>query len=68
MWNSNQEGVSDHFLAIISVGSLQSFGPKPFKFFNYWVEYKEFMSWVKEGWDIQVDGIPIYQLYAKLKL
>jgi hypothetical protein len=61
-------GVSDHSPAIISVGSLQRFGPKPFKFFNYWVEHKEYMSWVKEGWDFQVDGIPRYQLYARLKV
>jgi hypothetical protein len=25
------------------------------------------LSWVKEGWDIKVDGVPMYQLYAKLK-
>jgi hypothetical protein len=60
--------VSDHSPAIISVGSLQSFGPKPFKFFNYWMEHKEFMSWVKEGWKFQVDGIPMYQLYTRLKV
>ncbi|XP_059446471.1 uncharacterized protein LOC132178021 [Corylus avellana] len=41
-------GISDHSPAIISVGSLQSFGPKPFKFFNYWLDHKDFMSWVKE--------------------
>jgi hypothetical protein len=60
-------GVSDHSPAVISVGSLQNFGPKPFKFFNYWLEHKEFLNWVKEGWNIQVDGVPMYQLYAKLK-
>jgi hypothetical protein len=46
---------------------MQSFGPKPFKFFNYWVEHKDFLSWVNEGWDIQVDGVPMYQLYITLK-
>jgi hypothetical protein len=25
------------------------------------------LDWVKEGWDIQVDGVPMFQLYAKLK-
>ena len=39
-------GVSDHSPAVISVGSLQNFGPKPFKFFNYWLEHKEFLNWV----------------------
>jgi hypothetical protein len=60
-------GISDHSPAIISVGKLQNFGPKPFKFFTYWLEHKGFLDWVKEGWDIQVDGVPMFQLYAKLK-
>jgi hypothetical protein len=61
-------GISDHSSAVISIGKMQSFGPKPFKFFNYWVEHKDFLSWVKEGWDFQVDGFPMYQLYSKLKV
>ena len=28
---------------------LQSFGPKPFKFYSYWLEHKDFLNWVKEG-------------------
>jgi hypothetical protein len=28
-------GISDHSYAVISVGRIQSFGPKPLKFFNY---------------------------------
>jgi hypothetical protein len=60
-------GISDHSLAIISIGKLQNFGPKPFKFFNYWLEHKGFLDWVKKGWDMQVDGVPMFQLYAKLK-
>jgi hypothetical protein len=31
------EGISDHSPAIISIGTLQSFGPKPFKFYNFWI-------------------------------
>jgi hypothetical protein len=46
---------------------LHNFGPKPFKFLNYWLEHKGFLEWVKEGWDIQVDGVPMFQLYANLK-
>ena len=28
-------GISDHSPAVITVGTLQSFGPKPFKFYNF---------------------------------
>jgi hypothetical protein len=60
-------GISDHSPAVISVGFLQSFGPKPFKFYNYWLEHKDFLDWVKEGWNVYVDGFPMYQLYVKLR-
>jgi hypothetical protein len=60
-------GISDHFPIVISVGILQSFGPKPYKFYNYWLEHQGFLNWVKEGWNIQVDGVPMYQLYVKLR-
>jgi hypothetical protein len=53
-------GIFDHSLAVISVGFLQSFGPKPFKFYNYWLEHKDFLDWVKEGWNVYVDGFPMY--------
>jgi hypothetical protein len=62
LWNSIQEA----FLTIL----LNHFSweiTEPFKFFTYWLEHKGFLDWVKEGWDIQVDGVPIFQLYAKLK-
>ncbi|XP_059436754.1 uncharacterized protein LOC132169808 [Corylus avellana] len=60
-------GVSDHSPAIISAGSLQSFGPKPFKFYNFWLEHEGFLDWVKEGWSVQTEGFPMYQLYVKLR-
>jgi hypothetical protein len=46
---------------------VQSFGPKPFKFFNYWAEHPDFLNWVREGWNTTVCGFPMYQLYSKLK-
>jgi hypothetical protein len=42
-------GVSYHFPALVSIGTLKSFGPKPFKLFSYWLEHKDFLSWIKEG-------------------
>ena len=60
-------GISYHSPAIISAGFIQSFGPKPFKFYFYWIEYKGFLDWVNEGWNIQVDGLKMYKLYEKLR-
>ena len=60
-------GISDHSSALISVGIMQSFGPKPFKFFNYWLNHEGFLNWVDNGWFIQVEGYPMYRLYVKLK-
>jgi hypothetical protein len=63
----HEGGVSDHSPEIISVGKFQSFGQKPFKFFGYWAENERFLSWVEEGWNIKVVGVPMFKLYAKLK-
>jgi hypothetical protein len=60
-------GISDHSLAFISVGTMVSFGPKPFKFFNYWLENKDFMSWISDCWSQDVQGVPMFKLCRKLK-
>ena len=52
-------GISDHSPIFVSVGIMQSFGPKPFKFFSYWLEHKDFLNWVEEGWNVQVNGVCI---------
>jgi hypothetical protein len=54
------------FLHSYLVGVLRSFSPKPFKFYNYWIDHQDFLNWVKEGWRQQVDGVPMYQLCKKL--
>jgi hypothetical protein len=60
-------GISDHSPTIISAGLMQSFGPKPFRFYSLWTEHKGFLDWIKEGWNIQVDGVKMYKLYEKLR-
>jgi hypothetical protein len=60
-------GISDHSPTVITVGTLKSFGPKPFKFYNFWMEHKGFLDWVKEGWNTYVEGAPMYKLYIKLR-
>lgn len=60
-------GVSDHSPALIYIGSIVSFGPKPFKFYNYWIEHQDFMSWVSSCWNKEFHGVPMFRLYSKLK-
>jgi len=43
-------GVSDHSPGLITVGSLVSFGPKPFKFCNFWLEHGDYMEWLSNCW------------------
>lgn len=40
---------------------------KPFKFFDMWVKYKEFINVVKEGWNIQVSSSHLFQVTQKFK-
>jgi hypothetical protein len=60
-------GVSDHSPAIITVGTVMSFGPKPFKFCNFWLENTDFQDWLTAGWGQEVYGVPMYRLCSKLK-
>lgn len=60
-------GLLDRSPALISIGTLRSFGPKPFKFYNFWMEHKDFMDWIREGWSKQVSGVPVYKLCVKLR-
>jgi hypothetical protein len=63
-----EAGVSDHSPALIVVERYNSFGPKPFKFFNFWADHSLFLDWVGEGWNTHVEGFSIYKLYTKLKV
>jgi hypothetical protein len=44
-----EAGVLDHSPSVITVGRLKSFGPCPFKFFSYWAENPDFLSWMSKG-------------------
>jgi len=63
-----ERGVLDHSPALVTVAKLVSNGPKPFKFFNFWAEHKNFLEWIEEGWRVEVSGFSMFRLYAKLKV
>jgi hypothetical protein len=62
-----ERGVSDHSPALVTVAKLVSYGPKPFKFFNFWAEHRNFLEWIEDGWRVEVNGFSMFRLYAKLK-
>jgi hypothetical protein len=62
-----ERGVSDHSLSLVAVSSYVSYGPKPFKFFNYWADHSQFLEWIGDAWKIEVDEYSMFQFYAKLK-
>jgi hypothetical protein len=60
-------GVSDHSPILVIVERIISYGPKLFKFFNFWADHSNVLDWVEEGWRIDVEGFSMFRLYAKLK-
>jgi len=42
-------------------------GPRPFKFFNYWLECDGFKEALAEGWSISVSRRPLFILVKKLQ-
>jgi hypothetical protein len=62
-----ERGVSDHSSALVTVAKLMSYGPKPFKYFNFWSDHKNFLQWVEDGWRTEVDGFSMFRFYSKLK-
>ncbi|XP_062155298.1 uncharacterized protein LOC133863345 [Alnus glutinosa] len=62
-----ERGVSDHSSALVTIAKQISYGPKPFKYFNFWSDHKNFLQWVEEGWRTEVDGFSMFRFYSKLK-
>lgn len=60
-------GIFDHSPSITTVGKIPEGKPKPFKFFDMWIEHPTFLDVVKDSWTIFVDGNPLFQVVQKLK-
>ncbi|GFY96156.1 hypothetical protein Acr_11g0004620 [Actinidia rufa] len=43
-------------------------GPRPFKFFNMWTKYEDFLNVVDSSWSMQVEGTAMFKLCRKLKV
>ena len=63
-------GLSDHCPLLVNLNNSVDTRPKrrcPFKFFNFWADHPAFLALVKDAWDIDVYGAPMYRLTRKLR-
>jgi len=58
---------SDHAPILLHFLPDQEAGPKPFKFFNFWMELPNFQNTLNEAWTLEVAGNPLYLLATYLK-
>lgn len=58
---------SDHSPALISFDNDQGSTKKSFIFFDMWCQHDSFNEVVKETWDKQITGTPMYTIVQKLK-
>lgn len=61
--------LSDHSpIWIKGNNSIPNYGPKPFKFFNYWLDHKDFLPLVSNLWNsCSINGNVAFVLKEKLK-
>ncbi|XP_035830140.1 uncharacterized protein LOC110901221 [Helianthus annuus] len=60
-------GISDHCPCVLKLMKTSRNKPKPFKFSNLLAHKKEFMAVVKTGWEMTVEGVPMFRLVKKLR-
>ena len=63
-------GLSDHCPLVTSLNItpvLERRKKFPFKFFNFWTVHPAFPVIVKEAWECEVRGTPMYRLTQKMK-
>jgi hypothetical protein len=61
------QGISDHSPIIISLDKPLPKAPKPFKFYNHWVDHPTFLDIVRKEWNCAIKGNPMFILIQKLK-
>ncbi|KAK9732711.1 hypothetical protein RND81_04G016700 [Saponaria officinalis] len=57
----------DHYPCIILLMGLAGRSSTSFKYFNMWSSAPEFEATVRQGWDLQVKGTPMFNVVQKLK-
>ncbi|XP_028074557.1 uncharacterized protein LOC114276918 [Camellia sinensis] len=60
-------GISDHSPAVVNVSDKVTSFKKPFKYFDFWVDHKDFSSVVSIVWNQYIHGLPMFRVCQKLK-
>ncbi|KAL2248361.1 UNVERIFIED_CONTAM: Retrovirus-related Pol polyprotein from type-2 retrotransposable element R2DM [Sesamum indicum] len=59
--------LSDHSPGIVSIFDHAPTKPKPFRFFNMWVDHPDFLATVEARWNLSMEGTPQFSLCRRLK-
>ncbi|XP_077237235.1 uncharacterized protein LOC143878904 [Tasmannia lanceolata] len=62
------QNISNHTPLVIFLQEELPNGPKPFRFFNVWLEDLSIYETVERAWKEKVSGSPMYRITQKLKL
>ena len=59
--------INDHAPILLQLKAPTNSGPKPFRFYNYWMKCEGFNDFLQSFWTKKFEGYPIFQLICKLK-
>ncbi|KAA8514957.1 hypothetical protein F0562_018256 [Nyssa sinensis] len=65
--NQGGRGLSDHSPALCQIDSNRKLKSSPFRFYNHWVEHKDFLPFLLDSWHLPITGNPMLRLNLKLK-
>lgn len=56
---------SDHSHTLVKIESDHSYNPKPFRFFNHWTKFEEFLPTVSKIWEENIQGYKLFIVTQK---
>ncbi|GJW01778.1 hypothetical protein Tco_1557029 [Tanacetum coccineum] len=59
--------ISDHSPAVLTIPSLVSSKPKPFKFYNFLTHKSKFLDLVSTHWNMHVNGHTMFKVVSKMR-
>ena len=58
---------SDHSPMLMHLLDKPMSAPRPFKFFNYWMQHDGFVEVAEQAWNSDHTGFPVFRVINKLK-
>ncbi|GJU52484.1 hypothetical protein Tco_1226198 [Tanacetum coccineum] len=59
--------IFDHAPAVLTIPTLVSSNPKPFKFYNFLTHKSKFLDLVSSHWNMQVNGHNMFKVMSKIR-